>query len=1078
MAPKITYPYDPTGLSAECLVVGETHSLSSNTNTYRVIVPELHPFFHNEMFKMVHAESGMELRLGRDYELGGKYVDIAVVADAPVYAFLVIINPTLIGTISLKYQTLGDEYIGVKNEVTDYLVNHLIDPLITPLEKLLDRPMTFAPAAHEQHFADFQNKQFIATAIDGVASAAEQRSQALKVANVDFLINRINQLDSIIETSGFKDHIVSVADPHDVTAAQAGALAANAQAVGAFKAYAKTLAELADYINASGITPDIMDDYLTKYGDAVFGGRLKLTGSVLRVQNDTGDAYIDFTNGNVNVVCKRTGKLVADDQLTGSGTAKLQSGKNVLTVASSGKNLSSSNLRFNNKVVITAQNVRSYLDAVDFDAVTVTVTDSDSIDLVGDGTSANPLKLNVKYTDATSSEPGVVQLTDSTTSSSTALAASAAAVADVISRLTGYVPSSRKINGHSLTASITLTKAELDLDNVDNTSDINKPISAQQQTLLNQYSDQVHTHQPSSVVFNQPTETDYGIAKLGTSVATASPTDAATPAMYGEVDAKISEALELLNGRLDADTVSLSFFDGNTTASVSANWTLNLTEGATYYAVKSEFTLSAASFNLALLYPGQYQNTKFYLYVQNAGSSASYFLSPELIESSETRLHIGTLKTSLTGIVDATARSTISFGQLRSLKEHATDPTAHGFNTLTPASIGLGLLKNYPMQHYSSPLSPLAIVDGWNDFSDITDGTKNAWSVADNSSSAVANFLGLTNPGSGKYYPENFWDMGVSKAAAGGRLSDYPDGTVAATALLDVTVQFPASIVNLAEGFEAVEVVLGVYGGQRLSLVYTNTSVAGEIKVVLYWGWKTSSQVQINEFATRLTNLSTTSSFRRWACLLVYGNSGSGKFIDCTLTPSTAVSGDNRVMSMTCRVTEAMMSAPAHLWAFKSGNVGVYVRGKYKVSINFKCVSIPKTYNRYASVNAVTELQKRLGGVKIISGTVADATNIPMIPGCSKIVGLTQPAGWAPIASRPNVAMFQLVCRYVRPSSTVVGGIPPLLRDHVYAASYGRYSYLRRSDPGKFTQTDNNGAADTALQYLVIGFTDDVWFET
>ena len=1078
MAPKITYPYDPTGLTAECLIEGETHSLSSNINTYRIIVPELHPFFHNEKFKMVHAESRMELRLGRDYELGGKYVDIDKVADTPIYAYLVVINPTLRGTVRLQYQTLGDEYIGVKNEVVDYLVNHLIDPLVTPLDQVLDRPLTFAPAPHEQHFADFQNKQYVAAGIDGVTAAAEARSQALKLANVDFLTNRINQLDSIIETSGFKDHILSVADPHDVTAAQAGALAANAQAVDAFKAYAKTLAELADYINDSGITQDIMDDYLTKYADATIAGRLKIVGGTVRVQNDTGDAYIDLTNGDINIVCKRTGKLIADDQLTGTGTAKLQSGKNVLTLTSSGKTLSPSNLRFNNKVVISAQNVRSYLDVVDFDAVTITTTDSGSVDLSGSGTTDNPLILNVKYTDATTTVAGAVQLSDETQSNSTALAASAAAVANIIAGLSGYVPTSRKINGRGLSASITLTKADLGLNLVDNTVDVDKPVSVQQQSLLNQYSAATHAHQPSSVVFNLPSESSYGIAKLGTSVDTASPTDAATPAMFGEVDAKVTEALNLLNSRLDIDTVSLSYFDGLTTASVSSYWTLNLTSGASYYAVKSEYFVPEASFNLALLYPDQSKNTKFYLYVQTEGSTASYFLSTELVESSEIRLHIGTIKTSLSGITEAIVRPTISFGPIRSLKDHAVDPAAHGFSALTPDSIGLGLMKNYPMLHYASPLSPLAIVDGWSDFSDITDGTKSAWTVADNSSSAVANFLGLTNPGGGKYYPENFWDMGVSKAAAGGRLSDYADGTVAATALLDVTVQFPASILNLAEGFEAVEVVLGVYGGQRLSLVYTGASVAGEIKVVLYWGWKTSSQVQIKEFSTRLTKLSTTSIFRRWACLLVYGNSGSGKFIDCTLTPSTAVSGDNRVMSMTCRVTEAMLSAPTHLWAFKSGNVGVYVRGRYKVSINFKCVSIPKTYNRYASVNAVSELQKRLGGVKVISGTVADSLNIPMIPGCSNVVGLAQPVGWAAIASRPNAAMFHLAYGYIRPSSTVVGAIPPLLRDHVYAASYGRYSLLRRSDPGLYTQTDNKAGADTALQYLIVGFTDDVWFET
>ena len=43
-----------------------------------------------------------------------------------------------------------------------------------------------------------------------------------------------------------------------------------------------------------------------------------------------------------------------------------------------------------------------------------------------------------------------------------------------------YVPTSRTINSHALTADITITKSDLGLANVDNTSDINKPVSTAQ----------------------------------------------------------------------------------------------------------------------------------------------------------------------------------------------------------------------------------------------------------------------------------------------------------------------------------------------------------------------------------------------------------------------------------------------------------------------------------------------------------------------------------------------------------------------------------------------------------------------
>ena len=49
----------------------------------------------------------------------------------------------------------------------------------------------------------------------------------------------------------------------------------------------------------------------------------------------------------------------------------------------------------------------------------------------------------------------------------------------------GGVPTSRKINNHDLTSDVTISKSDLNLNLVDNTSDINKPVSNAQQTAMN-----------------------------------------------------------------------------------------------------------------------------------------------------------------------------------------------------------------------------------------------------------------------------------------------------------------------------------------------------------------------------------------------------------------------------------------------------------------------------------------------------------------------------------------------------------------------------------------------------------------
>lgn len=50
--------------------------------------------------------------------------------------------------------------------------------------------------------------------------------------------------------------------------------------------------------------------------------------------------------------------------------------------------------------------------------------------------------------------------------------------------LSGYVPTTRTVNGHALSSNVTVTKSDIGLGNADNTSDANKPISSATQAAL------------------------------------------------------------------------------------------------------------------------------------------------------------------------------------------------------------------------------------------------------------------------------------------------------------------------------------------------------------------------------------------------------------------------------------------------------------------------------------------------------------------------------------------------------------------------------------------------------------------
>lgn len=72
--------------------------------------------------------------------------------------------------------------------------------------------------------------------------------------------------------------------------------------------------------------------------------------------------------------------------------------------------------------------------------------------------------------------------TDATTKANAAEAAAVATAASAAAAL--YVPTTRTVNGHDLSANVTVTKSDVGLGNVDNTSDLNKPISTATQTAL------------------------------------------------------------------------------------------------------------------------------------------------------------------------------------------------------------------------------------------------------------------------------------------------------------------------------------------------------------------------------------------------------------------------------------------------------------------------------------------------------------------------------------------------------------------------------------------------------------------
>lgn len=78
--------------------------------------------------------------------------------------------------------------------------------------------------------------------------------------------------------------------------------------------------------------------------------------------------------------------------------------------------------------------------------------------------------------------------------------------------LSGLVPKTTTVNGHALSSNVTVSKGDVGLGNVDNTSDANKPVSTATQTALNLKSDD------SAVVHNTGNETIAGTKTFSSTI--------------------------------------------------------------------------------------------------------------------------------------------------------------------------------------------------------------------------------------------------------------------------------------------------------------------------------------------------------------------------------------------------------------------------------------------------------------------------------------------------------------------------------------------------------------------------------
>lgn len=777
MTIMVAYPYDPSGTRDECHIQDESHVILTNDNTFRVIVPELAPFFKHDL-TVIHTASRLELKEGKDYNLGYKLRSAEKIALRDLYGCIVIINPELKGEFFVSYRSVGGDFVGIRSEVITYLANALNDPTRTPFEKVLNRPAYYTPPKHEQHYADFLNKEFTEEALDDIVAAIDTAIVNTDSSAIGHLNSRITQLDNLLNQYNQAAHLEDFGNPHDTTADQVKALPLGGAALDTFSAYNLTLVELATYINDRGITQDDVDRYLAKYGDQFYDDRLTLKDGQAVIRNAASTTSIDLSNGNVVIKADGINVMHADSDISSAGEVmSLISGMNRLDIISSGAGgLGNDKLVYNGFEVIHGGTVRDKLKAKGSIGMRVVTQDTETVTWEGTSRPDDKLRATLTIAVATLSKRGAITLSNNRTENSRIKAPTPYVLNEIRKDALNRVNKSTTINGHPLTSNFSLDKDDINLDLADNTSDKEKPVSTPQQELLDQYSEGVHTHDLSKMDLPLATKDSLGVVKLISDI-----TDldtyggAATPKAIAAYAEHIVNVATISGGKLPNDVLDVRYWQPASDV-ICSGLTINFPAGAYLYLDRVDYTqmegfvVDGNVINFSALFPNAFANETFYIYIEVAGDNVKYVARKDKVANSGPRIHIATIKCGATEILNVSevqgddnhpydnnvngvleVDGVTSVGMFRELEEHEADETAHIGNSAVgdASTIGLDLINNYPVVNYTTDASHSGI-DEWDAFTGWDALAKDSMTalpiIVNNGSVDVSNGIKLTIP--------------------------------------------------------------------------------------------------------------------------------------------------------------------------------------------------------------------------------------------------------------------------------------------------------------------------------------------
>lgn len=178
------YPFDSTGLATSNLISGEEHSITSVSagfNNY--IVPVSAPFFRTTLV-VVDKLSGSILDEGIDYVVTHKFQEAIDNIALDIYGSITFTDEARTGTVVLRYQTLGGDYVNTQTQAIVDGLDILANLNSRDWDFIANVPLVFPSTPHNHTVTDIDSVNEILDEIIKMRQSMEDPFKELHLSDV------------------------------------------------------------------------------------------------------------------------------------------------------------------------------------------------------------------------------------------------------------------------------------------------------------------------------------------------------------------------------------------------------------------------------------------------------------------------------------------------------------------------------------------------------------------------------------------------------------------------------------------------------------------------------------------------------------------------------------------------------------------------------------------------------------------------------------------------------------------------------------------------------------------------------